>query len=87
MEQLRDSGFAIIRDGRESPDPESVGGHVIRQVTAGMEQGAQGQVSLNERRPWQPAAPISKVTLKYDFTGPEEKGLSRAERRQALEAA
>ena len=35
------------------------------------------------------AAPTHTVTatLNYDFTGPEEKGLSRAERRQLLEAA
>jgi len=86
-DQLRDSGFAIIRDDRENPDPAGVGGPVIRHVTAGMETGARGQISLNECRPWQPTAPISKMTLNFDFTGPEVEGLSRAERRQLLEAA
>jgi hypothetical protein len=44
-------------------------------------------LSLNECRPWQPANPIAQVRLDYDFTGPEGEGLSRAERRQLLEAA
>lgn len=89
VDQLRDSGFVIIRDGRESTDQEGIGSHAIRYVTAGLEleEGQRGQVSLNECRPWQPTAPISHVTLNYDFTGPEEQGFSRAERRQLLEAA
>jgi Zn-dependent peptidase ImmA (M78 family) len=87
VDQLRESGFAIISDNRENPDPTGVGGPIVRHVTAGMEHAVRGQVSLNECRPWQPSAPISHVTLNYDFTGPEEEGLSRAERRQILEAA
>ncbi len=87
IDQLRESGFAIIRDDRESTDQEGIGGPVVRHVTAGLEQGQRGRVSLNECRPWQPSAPISHVTLNYDFTGPEEEGFSRAERRQVLEAA
>jgi IrrE N-terminal-like domain len=87
IDELRASGFAILRDDRENPDPSGIGGPVIRHVTAGMESAARGQVSINEYRPWQPTAPISRVTLNYDFTGPEEEGLSRAERRQLLEAA
>jgi Zn-dependent peptidase ImmA (M78 family) len=87
IDQLRESGFAIISDDRETIDHEGVGGPVVRHVTAGLEQGQRGRVSLDECRPWQPSAPISRVTFNYDFTGPEEKGLSRAERRQLLEAA
>lgn len=87
MDQLRASGFAILRDDRENHDPAAIGGPVIRHVTAGLEQPTRGQLSLNECRPWQPAVPITQVTLNYDFTGPEEEGLSRAERRQLLEAA
>ena len=87
IDQLRASGFAILRDNRENPDSAGIGGPVIRHVTANMEQAVRGEVLLNECRPWQPTAPISQVTLNYDFTGPEEEGLSRAERRQLLEAA
>jgi hypothetical protein len=87
VDQLRASGFAIIRDKRENPDPAGIGGPVLRHVTAGLEHPARGQLSLSECRPWQPAASIAQVTLNYDFTGPEEEGLSRAERRRILEAA
>jgi Zn-dependent peptidase ImmA (M78 family) len=87
IDQLRASGFAILRDDRENPDPAGIGGPVVRHVMAGMEQPARGQISLNECRPWQPTAPIAQVTLNFDFTGPEEEGLSRAERRQLLNAA
>lgn len=87
IDQLRESGFAIIRDDRTTADAEGIGGPMIRHVTAGMEQGQRGQVSLDEARPWQRSAPISRVTLNYDFTGPEEEGFSRAERRQLLRAA
>jgi Zn-dependent peptidase ImmA (M78 family)/predicted secreted protein len=87
IDQLRESGFAILRDDRENPDPVGVGGPLIRHVTAGVEHGTRGQVSLSECRPWQPTAPISNVTLNFDFTGPEEAGLSRAAQRQAFAVA
>jgi len=87
IDQLRNSGFGIISDNRENPDPAGIGAAVVRHVTAGTETAARGQVSLNESRPWQPSSPISRMTLNYDFTGPEAEGLSRAERRQLLEAA
>lgn len=87
LDQLAASGFAIIRDDREATDPEGIGGPVVRHVTAGLEQPVRGLLSLSECRPWQPSAPIAEVTLNYDFTGPEEEGLSRAERRHILEAA
>jgi Zn-dependent peptidase ImmA (M78 family) len=87
MEQLQASGFAIVRDDRETADHEGVGGPVTRSVTAALEQAQRGQVLLAESRPWQPTAPISDLRFEYDFTGPEEEGLSRAERRHLLEAA
>jgi hypothetical protein len=87
MEQLKASGFAVIRDDTESIDHEGVGNPTTRKVTAALEQAQRGQLSLTESRPWQPTAPITELTLNYDFTGPEEEGLSRAERRQVLEAA
>jgi hypothetical protein len=44
-------------------------------------------MSLNERRPWQSATANASLTIDFDFTGPEQEGLSRAERRHLLEAA
>lgn len=87
IDQLQASGFAIIRDDRESTDHEGIGGPVTRSVTAALEHAERGEVSLVERRPWQPSAPVTNLHFEYDFTGPEEEGLSRAERRHLLEAA
>jgi hypothetical protein len=87
IDQLRESGFAIIRDTTESADVEGIGGPLLRRVTAGVEAPQRGRVALAESRPWQSNAPITELTLDYDLTGPEEKGFSRAERRQLFEAA
>lgn len=87
FDELQTSGFALLRDVRENDDPEGVGGPVARRVTAAPEDGPRGRLELAERRPWQPDAPIAKLSLDYDFSGPEELGLSRIERRQMLEAA
>jgi predicted secreted protein len=87
IDQLKASGFAIVRDGREAIDGEGVGGPVIRRVTAEAGEGGRGSLHLDERRPWQPDSPLSRLDLDFDFTGPEEVGLSRAERRSLLEAA
>jgi len=87
IEQLKASGFAIIRDGTESADDQGVGNPITRCITASLDRAQKGELSLSEIRPWQPSAPITELKLNYDFTGPEEEGFSRAERRQLLEAA
>ncbi len=87
IDQLKQSGFAVVRDGREEIESEGVGNPVIRHITAMLEEARRGRFSLDERRPWQPNTPLTQLVLDYDFTGPEQQGLSRAERRQSLEAA
>lgn len=87
LDQLMASGFAVVRDEREALDAEAIGGPVVRRVTAAPEAAQRGRMSLNERRPWQPATANASLTIEYDLTGPEQEGLSRAERRHLLEAA
>lgn len=87
LDQLIASGFAVVRDEREAFDVEAIGGPVVRRVTAAPEAAHRGRMSLNERRPWQPASANASLTIDYDLTGPEQQGLSRAERRHLLEAA
>ncbi len=88
IDQLRESGFAIVRDARHNFDEEGVGGHVVRSITAHTDEPRRGQLTLDERRPWLPSVPpLSTFVLDYDLSGPETQGLSRAERRAALEAA
>ncbi len=87
IDQLRASGFAIVGDAVENMDGEGVGGPVVRRVTAASLEAGRGRILLNERRPWEPDEPLASLAVDYDFTGPEEIGLSRAERRILLEAA
>lgn len=87
LDQLMASGFAVVRDEREALEADAIGGPVVRRVTAAPEAAQRGRMSLNERRPWQPATANASLTIDYDFTGPEQEGLSRAERRHLLEAA
>lgn len=86
-EELKQSGFVVVRDAREAVDAEGIGSPTFRRVTAVLEEAQRGRVSLGECRPWQQSDPLNRLELEYDLTGPEEEGLSRAERRRLLEAA
>lgn len=87
IDELKASGFAVVRDELEALDGEAVGGPVIRWVTAAPPQAHRGLMCLNERRPWDPETPLSSLVVDVDMTGPEEEGLSRAARRSLLPAA
>ena len=87
IDQLKASGFGIVRDDLEAIESEGVGGPVIRRVTAEPPRSYRGCIALDERRPWEPDEPIASLKVDFDLTGPEEEGLSRAERRSLLEAA
>lgn len=87
FDQLIASGFAVVRDECEALDGDGIGGPVVRRVTAAPEAAQRGRMSIDERRPWQSAPPLTNLTLDFDLTGPEPEGLSRAERRHLLEAA
>ena len=87
IDQLRYSGFAIVGDSVETSDLEGVGGSVVRRVTAVSRDAGRGTLAIDERRPWNPNEPLTSLVVDYDFTGPEQIGLSRAERRVLLEAA
>ena len=85
IDQLKASGFAVVGDELEALDDEGVGGPVIRRVTAAPAEPHRGKMVLGERRPWEPE-PLSTLDVEFDLTGPEEEGLSRAERRSLLAA-
>lgn len=86
FDQLKESGLCIVRDDIDSPDTDTVGGPVTRRVTASSPEPHRGTITVAECRPWAPAPPLSKFRIDFDLTGPEEEGLSRAERRSILEA-
>jgi len=87
LDQLRESGFAIVRDEVEAAEAESIGDIGERRITAKPPEEYRGRIVLDETRPWDPDQSRERLELELDFTGPEEAGLSRAERRQMLEAA
>ena len=88
FDELSQVGFAIVRDEREGPDGETVGGPVMRSITARSERQQLGRIALSERRPWVvEGEPLAAFCVHYDLTGPEGEGLSQAERRRLLEAA
>ncbi len=86
FDDLVSSGFAIVRDLREAADTHTIGGPAIRRVTAVSDDIPRGTVTLEEQRPWLPSQPLSQVSLYIDLSGPEQSGLSRAERRHLLQA-
>jgi Zn-dependent peptidase ImmA (M78 family)/predicted secreted protein len=86
FDQLQHTGFIVVRDEREGPTGSVVGGHVTRRVTAQSRQSQQGELQFSERRPWQSNTPANTFSIRYDLTGPEQEGLSRAERQRLLEA-
>jgi len=88
FDELNEAGFAVVRDEREGEDGETVGGHVTRSITALSERQQYGSMVLAQRRPWLPdGTPLGTFCVHYDLTGPEDEGLSHAERRLLLEAA
>lgn len=87
FDELQRSGFAIVKDEVEVQEESSIGDSGIRRVTTAPPEEYRGRLMLKESRPWDPAQSLSLLELKFDLTGPEAAGLSRAERRQMLEAA
>lgn len=88
FDELNKTGFAVVRDEREGVKGDSVGGHVTRLITTLSEGRQRGQMVLAERRPWMPESdPLGEFRVQYDLTGPEDEGLSHAERRLLMEVA
>ena len=87
FDQLEASGFAVLRDRRENADHEAIGGPVVRRVTAAVGDARCGRVTIAERRPWAPEPAHASLDIDFDVTGPEQRGLSRAERRLRFEEA
>ncbi|MCO6364374.1 ImmA/IrrE family metallo-endopeptidase [Paracoccus sp. 08] len=84
IDELRDSGFAVVRDEVAEVETESIGDPGVRRVTAQPPQDYRGRLVLDEVRPWDSDQVLTRLELDFDFTGPEEEGLSRIERRERL---
>ncbi|MEM1289426.1 MAG: ImmA/IrrE family metallo-endopeptidase [Pseudomonadota bacterium] len=84
IDDLRESGFAVVRDEVLEVEAESIGDPGVRRVTAQPPEDYRGRLVLDEARPWDAAQKLTRFELDLDFTGPEEEGLSRVERRERL---
>jgi Zn-dependent peptidase ImmA (M78 family) len=87
FDQLRDAGFALVHDDREKGNAAAIGGVLTRKVTARSEDRIQGQVVLQEARPWMADAPLHQLLLRYDLRGPESPGMWEPELKRVLQAA
>lgn len=87
FDQLREAGFALVEDDRERENDEAIGGVLTRKVTARSEDRVQGQIILQETRPWLAEAPLHELLLRYDLRGPESPGMWEPELRRVLQAA
>ncbi|MEM7668194.1 MAG: ImmA/IrrE family metallo-endopeptidase [Pseudomonadota bacterium] len=87
IDELRASGFVIVQNSVEAADQRSVGDPGLRRVTACPPDEFRGRMVLEETRPWDVSQRLTRLELEMDMSGPEEEGLSRAERRRRLEAA
>lgn len=87
LEQLDESGFAVVRDERVAPARAAIGGCVDRLVTVGPAAQRQGEMVLAERRPWEkPEQAIKEFRIHYRLAGPEPEGWARAARELNLAA-
>jgi Zn-dependent peptidase ImmA (M78 family) len=87
FDQLREAGFVLVHDDREDESPELIGGVLTRKVTARSEDRVQGQVVLQEARPWLTDEPLHQLRLRYDLRGPESPGMWEPELKRVLQAA
>lgn len=87
LSPIKAAGFRTISDDRVAIETDTVGGVCSRRLLAAAAEEALGTLTLDHARPWVPREPLDSLSIRMDFTGPEAKGLSRAERRLRLDAA
>jgi Zn-dependent peptidase ImmA (M78 family) len=86
IHELQQKGFAIVRDHRDLGTGDAIGDTVQREVAAQSQLAAEGDVLLEQRRPWQKLGlPCERLELHYDLQG-KEQGFSRS-MRKTLQAA
>lgn len=80
------SDLEVIGDRRERIDPDgTVGGHVVRRLTARAREPGVGSVRFVERRPWETGTePLSSYQFSYDISDVGEPGLLKSQREQML---
>jgi Zn-dependent peptidase ImmA (M78 family) len=73
---LREGGFELLVDTREIFSGDEIGAAVTRVIVARVPVARHYEVSLQERRPWQPEEPATQLNVAFDLLG-KEQGLPR----------
>ena len=84
FDELRDAGFAILRDGREPVMAGRVGARMVRRVLAQPERPLAGTYRLHECRPWAPEDDPRTLTLHCSTSTSDEVGLFKPQREEPL---
>jgi Zn-dependent peptidase ImmA (M78 family) len=88
FDQLDEANFAIVQDSCISAESDTYGGEVTRFITAQSRKAHSGELALTERQPWLPTTEsLSSLRFKYELTGPETEGMSKAERKHLMGVA
>ncbi len=87
FDELRDAGFAILRDGREPVPEGQIGAPTVRRVLAHAERPLGGQLTLREIRPWAPDDDPQLLTLYCKTATSDEAGLFEPQREELLAAS
>lgn len=86
VDELKESGFAIVRDNRQISSPDKLGSAAVRIITTQSLDAHSGHLSLRQTRPWQgPRADDEAFQVDFDLHG-KEVGLPRAWRKQQVAA-
>lgn len=84
FDELRDAGFAILKDGREPGAEERVGSPTIRRVLAQAGRPVAGSLTLREVRPWAPEDDPQILTLYCRTATSDQAGLFEPQREELL---
>ncbi len=87
FEDLRNAGFAILKDGREPVPEGQIGAPTVRRVLARANTLVRDTLRLTECRPWDPDDAPHILTLHYRTATSDEAGLFERQRVERLAAS
>lgn len=87
FDELRDAGFAILKDGREPVPEGQIGAPTVRRILAQAERPVAGRLTLREVRPWAPDDDPQLLTLYCRTATSDEAGLFELQREELLAAS
>lgn len=87
FDELREAGFAILKDGREPVPEGQIGAPTVRRVLARAKAPLRDTLRLTECRPWDPDDHPHTLTLHYRTSTSDEAGLFERQRLKRLTAS